>query len=174
MPPLCAALGIDLNELFSGERLNDANYKAKAEENMRTLLQEAEEMKANIVGGRVLGEARTIELDASAVHKTNGAFWSTVGGGIGRDRIAELRGFMTEEKAHLLGDLTGKKVLELGCGNGRSLQYVHGLGAAELWGVDISQEQLVRTRAFLSAQNISAHLICSLMETACGIPENYF
>ncbi len=62
----------------------------------------------------------------------------------------------------MLGDLTGKKVLELeGCGNGRSLQYVHGLGAAELWGVDISQEQLVRTRAFLSAQNISAHLICS-------------
>lgn len=175
MPPLCAALGIDLNELFSGERLNDANYKAKAEENMRTLLQEAEKMKANIVGGRVLGEARTIELDASAVHKTNNAFWSTVGGEVlGVTALPSYGGFMTEEKSHLLGDLTGKKVLELACGNGRSLQYVHDLGAAELWGVDISQEQLNRTRTFLSAQNISARLICSPMETACGIPENYF
>lgn len=175
MPLLCAALKIDLNELFSGERLNEKNYKEKAEENMISLLQEAESVKANVVGGRVLGEARTMKLSVSDVHKTNNEFWSTVGSEeLGVTALPCYGGYITEEQAHLLGDLSGKRVLEMGCGNGRSLQYVHDLGAEELWGVDISQKQLERTKAFLSTQNIRANLICSPMENACGIPSNYF
>lgn len=45
MLPVCEILGISLNELFSGEKLTDADYKKKAEENMMALIQEAEKMK---------------------------------------------------------------------------------------------------------------------------------
>lgn len=38
MPPLCDALGISINELLSGERLDESDYRAKAEENMVALL----------------------------------------------------------------------------------------------------------------------------------------
>ena len=49
MLPLCEALQINLNELFSGERLTDADYKKKAEENMMNLVKEKEESKKKII-----------------------------------------------------------------------------------------------------------------------------
>lgn len=175
MKPLCDALGVNLNELFSGERLDDTGYKKKAEENMLSLLRESERIKANIVGGRVLGEARNITLDTKAAHKTNNEFWSTIGSeALGVTALPSYGSYITEEKLHLLGNLSDKKVLEIGCGNGRSLKYVHDLGASELWGIDISREQLDRTKAYLSSQKLSANLICSPMEHDCGIPTGHF
>lgn len=49
MSPLCDALGINLNELFSGEKLTDADYKKKAEENMMNLVKEKAESKKKII-----------------------------------------------------------------------------------------------------------------------------
>lgn len=69
MQSICKILKIDLNELFSGEKLTDAEYKKKAEENMLTLVKEAEKIKKNIVGGRILGCADNIELNVSKAHK---------------------------------------------------------------------------------------------------------
>ena len=71
MMPICEALQINLNELFSGEKLTDADYKKKAEENMMNLVKEKEEIKKNIVGGKVLGEASNVDFDVNAVHNTN-------------------------------------------------------------------------------------------------------
>lgn len=68
----------------------------------------------------------------------------------------------------------GKKVLEIGCGNGRSLKYAADNGAAELWGLDISASQLGRTKDFLEAHKINAKLVCSPMEDKCGLPADYF
>lgn len=79
MQPVCKVLKTDLNELFSGERLTDADYKKKAEENMMALAKEAEIMKKNIVGGRVLGKVDNVEMEVSEAHKTNNEFWSTIG-----------------------------------------------------------------------------------------------
>ncbi len=45
MLPLCAALEISVNELLSGERLDEAEYRRKAEENMMDLIREREENK---------------------------------------------------------------------------------------------------------------------------------
>ena len=45
MLPVCEILKINLNELFSGEKLTDADYKKKAEENLMRLVNEAEKMK---------------------------------------------------------------------------------------------------------------------------------
>ena len=175
MPPLCDALKINLNELFSGERLDDTNYKKNAEENMLCLLRETEKIKTNIVGGKALGEVQKVQLNANSVHKTNRDFWGTTGSeALGVTALPSYGGYMTEKKLNLLGDLSGKRVLEIGCGNGRSLKYVKDLGASELWGIDISPEQLDRAQEFLSSLNVRANLICSPMENDCGIPTDYF
>lgn len=43
--PLCEALDISVNELLSGERLAEADYRRKAEENMVSIIKEKEENK---------------------------------------------------------------------------------------------------------------------------------
>ena len=48
MLPLCKVLGITVNELLSGERLESADYKAHAEENMTALLLERTENKRKL------------------------------------------------------------------------------------------------------------------------------
>jgi len=47
--PLCNELGITVNELLSGERLQEVDYKKKAEENMVDLVKEAQESRKKIV-----------------------------------------------------------------------------------------------------------------------------
>ena len=42
MQPVCEILEIGLNELFSGEKLTDAVYKTKDEENLLSLVRAAE------------------------------------------------------------------------------------------------------------------------------------
>lgn len=46
--PLCNELEITVNELLSGERLQEMDYKKKAEENMVNLVKEAQESKKKI------------------------------------------------------------------------------------------------------------------------------
>jgi transcriptional regulator with XRE-family HTH domain/predicted RNA-binding Zn-ribbon protein involved in translation (DUF1610 family) len=45
MLPLCEALDISVNDLLSGERISDIDYKKKAEENMMNLMKENQENK---------------------------------------------------------------------------------------------------------------------------------
>lgn len=49
MLPLCEALGISVNELLSGERLDASDYKNKAEVNLMELMQEKQENKKKII-----------------------------------------------------------------------------------------------------------------------------
>ncbi|MCD7724160.1 MAG: helix-turn-helix domain-containing protein [Clostridiales bacterium] len=54
--PLCSELDINVNELLSGGRLSEADYKQKAEENMVNMIKEKEANQknyrlTNIVGG---------------------------------------------------------------------------------------------------------------------------
>ena len=82
--------------------------------------------------------------------------------------------FVTEEELHLFGDVRGKKLLEVCCGSGHSLKYHADRGAAELWGVDLSQKQLANARKYLAESGYQARLICAPMEAEAGIPRNYF
>ena len=82
--------------------------------------------------------------------------------------------FVTENELNLFGDVTGKTMLEIGCGSGHSLKYHADRNAGELWGLDISQKQLDNAKRFLAENNYSPNLICAAMEDECGIPENYF
>lgn len=176
MQPICKILNINLNELFSGKKLTNADYKEKAEENMMTLIKESEKMKKNIVGGKVLGYADNVEMNVCEAHKINTEFWSTIGNEfLGATALPSWGGyFPSEDKLNLLGDLHDKKVLEIGCGNGHSLKYAANLGATDLWGLDISSKQIERTKKFLETQGINAKLICSPMEDECELPTDYF
>ena len=49
MLPLCEILGINVNELLTGEKIPIAEYKEKAEENMMNLVHEAQESKKKII-----------------------------------------------------------------------------------------------------------------------------
>lgn len=55
MLPLCGALEINVNELLTGERLIDADYKKKAEDNMMSLIKEREENKKRMFYSAVTG-----------------------------------------------------------------------------------------------------------------------
>lgn len=82
--------------------------------------------------------------------------------------------FVTENELNLFGDVTGKTMLEIGCGSGHSLKYHADRKAGELWGLDISQKQLENAEKFLAENGHWPRLVCAAMEEECGIPQNHF
>lgn len=114
-------------------------------------------------------------MDKNGIYSTNKSYWNDKGNDfLGAVTLPRLGAFISNEKHNLFGDVTGKTMLELGCGNGKSLIYNAEHGAAELWGVDISENQLKRARQNLEESGFSAKLIRSSMDEECGIPKNYF
>ncbi len=114
-------------------------------------------------------------MDKQSVYDTNGLYWDTKGNEVLRAIVLPMYGaFISDEKHQLFGDVSGKRLLEIGCGNGRSLQYQGERNAGELWGMDLSRNQLEKTRQLLAACGLSATLVCSPMEEECGIPQHYF
>lgn len=130
--------------------------------------------RTNIIGGSEVG-ATTVDMDEDVIYKTNSLFWDTKGNDVVGTTALPLYGsFISEEKCQLFGDVSGKKMLEIACGSGQSLQYWGERKASELWGIDISENQIEKTRQHLTANGLSAKLICSPMEEECGLPEDYF
>lgn len=140
------------------------------------IIKEAEKMKTNIVGGKTFGSAVYAAMDVGQTHQINNIFWNTVGNEcLDAVSLPDWGGYTpSEDKLHLLGDLSDKRVLEIGCGNGRSLKYAADAGATDLWGLDLSAGQIKHARDFLTAHEIHATLICSPMENECGLPTDYF
>lgn len=131
--------------------------------------------RANIIGAGEVGYAVSVEMDKDTVHMTNELFWDTKGNElIGTTALPRYGAYVSEEKCRLFGDVTGKKVLEICCGTGHSLQYIGERRASELWGLDLSQEQIAKAERHLAENGLAATLICSPMEVDCGIPVDYF
>ncbi len=80
----------------------------------------------------------------------------------------------SEDTLHLFGGLHNKALLEIACGDGRSLLYAARQGARELWGVDISAKQIEKARSLLREQKVRSQLFVSPMEVNPGIPFHYF
>ena len=77
-----------------------------------------------------------------------------------------------EDEIRLLSNLEGAKVLDLGCGEGESLEYLYKKGASEIWGIDISKEKIEKAqKRFPEFKN---NFIVSPMENEVELPENYF
>ena len=55
MLPLCEVLDISVNDLLTGERVSDLDYKKKAEENMMNLMQENQRNKKNLTLSIICG-----------------------------------------------------------------------------------------------------------------------
>lgn len=129
----------------------------------------------SIIGSNEIDCTILSDVDKHSIHKANSSFWDTKGGEVlGNTSLPFYGAFVSEEKCRLFGDVSGKKVLEIGCGTGHSLQYLGERKASELWGMDISEKQIEKAAQHLAAHGLSAKLICSPMEEECGIPEDYF
>lgn len=129
----------------------------------------------SMIGSREVDCTILADIDKDSAHRTNSYFWDTEEGEVLGDISLPLYGaFVSEEKHQLFGDVSGKKVLEIGCGTGHSLQYLGELKASELWGIDISEKQIKKAEQHLAAHGFSARLVCSAMEEECGIPVDYF
>lgn len=77
-----------------------------------------------------------------------------------------------EEDLNLITNISNAKILEIGCAAGDSLKYLANKGAKELWGIDISSEQIKKAQHNLS--EFDSRLIVASMEEFVGIPKNYF
>ncbi|MEK4879966.1 MULTISPECIES: class I SAM-dependent methyltransferase [Paenibacillus] len=131
--------------------------------------------RTNVIGAGEVGIAISVDMDRNTIHETNSLFWDTKGNEVlGATALPLYGAFVSEEQCQLFGDVSGKKVLEIGCGSGQSLQYLGERNASELWGTDISENQIEKTRQLLTAHGLSAKLSCSPMEEECGLPEDYF
>jgi SAM-dependent methyltransferase len=129
---------------------------------------------STMIGGSEVS-AVTVNMDKRIIHGTNSLFWDETGTDVlGATALPFYGAFVSEDNCQLIGDVTGKKVLEIGCGTGQSLKYIGERNAAELWGMDISKNQLDKTKELLNSSGLAATLICSPMEEECGLPENYF
>lgn len=80
----------------------------------------------------------------------------------------------TEDELHLFPDLSGKKVLDIGCGSGHSLCWCGQKGAAELWGLDLSEKQISNAQSYLTENGYHPRLYNAPMEQECGLPKEYF
>ena len=67
MLPLCEVLHISVNELLTGERVSESEYRKKAEENMMNLMQENEENKKRIALSVICGVITMIAVIALLV-----------------------------------------------------------------------------------------------------------
>lgn len=131
--------------------------------------------RKHIMGSKNTGYAISVEMDREVIHKTNAKFWDSVGTElVGGTALPNYGAFITEEKCRFFKEVSGKKVLEIGCGTGHSLQYLGERQASELWGLDISKDQIEKADQHLTSNDLPATLICSPMESECGIPKAYF
>ena len=115
-------------------------------------------------------------MENKNINKINKNYWdSNADAWFGTTALPEYGiKFPTEENLNLFGDVSGKKMLEICCGSGHSLKYHADRNAAELWGVDISKNQIENAKNYLSENGYSAKLICSPMEAEMEIPKEYF
>ncbi|WP_227396070.1 class I SAM-dependent methyltransferase [Jeotgalibacillus aurantiacus] len=80
----------------------------------------------------------------------------------------------SEDRLQLFGEISGKRVLDIGCGSGHSLKYMAEMGAEELWGLDLTSAQIEAARQVLENQQVRVSLFESPMEKNPGLPADYF
>jgi SAM-dependent methyltransferase len=82
--------------------------------------------------------------------------------------------FNKEFRFHVMGNLRGKRLLDVGCGDGRNAVLLARLGA-QVEGIDISPGaiELARERALVNGVADSAHFTCSPLEIAEFVPDSY-
>lgn len=81
----------------------------------------------------------------------------------GRTALPEYGPFApTEDELNLFGNVAGLRLLEIGCGSGHSIKYMHDNNAGEIWGLDLSSSQILAARDLLYQTDV--HLFESSMD----------
>jgi AraC-like DNA-binding protein/ubiquinone/menaquinone biosynthesis C-methylase UbiE len=138
-------------------------------------LEEQLNKRLSIIGASQLGHTISQALNRNQIHKTNKSFWHQHGSEfLGEMSLPYYGAFVSEKTCQFFTHVMDKKVLEIGCGSGRSLAYLGKRKAGELWGLDISENQIEKAKQLLSSHKLCGRLICSPMEEDCGLPQNYF
>lgn len=109
--------------------------------------------------------------------KTNNEGWNTLiksGKKFANTILPEYGPFLkrNEDKINIFKDIAEKKVLDFGCGEGESLEYLYKKGASEIWGIDISEEQIAKAK--IRFPQFKKNFYVSPMEEEIEIPNNYF
>ncbi|HIW72770.1 MAG TPA: helix-turn-helix domain-containing protein [Firmicutes bacterium] len=128
-------------------------------------------------GGEGIGSVSDVlPVKTSELLNRNSAAWDQIGASEWRGiALPDYGPFSAgEETLRLFGDLRNKAVLEIACGDGRSLLYNARQGARELWGLDISARQIEKARLLLRENQVQAQLFVSPMEVNPGLPFHYF
>lgn len=111
---------------------------------------------------------------ANDILKNNKKSWDIVAHHFnGKDALPSYGPFtQTEDELGLFENLSLKRVLDIGCGSGHSLKYMAEKGADELWGVDLSQNQIATAKETL--KGLKPKLFCAPMEDDIGITKKHF
>ncbi|MCA1320622.1 class I SAM-dependent methyltransferase [Bacillus tianshenii] len=80
----------------------------------------------------------------------------------------------SEDELNLFGEVEGSAVLDIGCGSGHSLLYMSERRVKELWGLDLSKNQIYAAEKLLEDCKAPVRLFESPMEANPGLPEGYF
>jgi cyclopropane fatty-acyl-phospholipid synthase-like methyltransferase len=133
-------------------------------------------MKHTAAAENLLINARENDLESKEVLKQNKKYWdATADEWFGVTSLPTLGCLIpSEEDLQLFGDVTGKKILDIGCGSGHSLKYHADHNAAELWGLDISTQQIKNATRYLKDCGYEAHLFDRPMEEDIGLHNDYF
>lgn len=115
-------------------------------------------------------------MDSTSIHNINKNYWDTNADEWFGVTALPTYGvqFVTEDELKLFGDVSGKKMLDIGCGSGHSLKYHGDNNASELWGIDMSIKQIENANKYLIECGYTPKLINTPMEVECGIPRDYF
>lgn len=89
------------------------------------------------------------------------------------DDIEYALGYARESELNLLGDINGKKVIELGCGGCENSIILSKRGAI-CTGVDMSTEQLKYAKNFIKEHEVDIHLIEGDIENMTMIDDDEF
>lgn len=107
------------------------------------LMENGQKRRKNIMGSRDSEYAIYKEMDVDEIHQTNQVFWDKLGTElVGGTALPDYGAFITEERCNFFEEVKDKKVLEIGSGTGHSLRYLGERGASELWGLDLSRDQI--------------------------------
>jgi SAM-dependent methyltransferase len=82
------------------------------------------------------------------------------------------RRFPEELKFRVLGNVAGKRILDVGCGDGINSVILAKLGAT-VTGVDLSPQSIAAARKRARVNAVEASFVCSPLETACFAPRSF-
>jgi ubiquinone/menaquinone biosynthesis C-methylase UbiE len=74
---------------------------------------------------------------------------------------------VAESDAHVLGEVAGQRVLEVGCGAAQCARWLLGQGARAVVGLDLSHRQLQHARRIDAAMGVAVPTLCA---TATSLP----